>query len=280
VTGAGRREGGQCLVTRGLAQRRAGLLRQLQRATCTDQARPERTVGLVEEVHELAQRPPRYGDRRGWAWRRRRGRRVHRTHGPRLWTRAKRPVRQSTRQRGPARAASGPVQALHPGPVWTDDVLQDACRHGPPWKVWPGMDAFTREGRAIAVAPALPSPPGLMVLERLAVRPGRPRCIRRDNGPACIALAARGRLAQPPRQTLDIGPGCPWQNGWGESCNGPGRDDGWNRPVCHALVEAWGVLAAYRQPYHEARPHSRLGYRTPPEFTRDGRERQSPSGRP
>ena len=49
VTVAGRREGVQCLVAYGLAQRHACLLLPLPRATFNDQARPERHVGLVEE---------------------------------------------------------------------------------------------------------------------------------------------------------------------------------------------------------------------------------------
>jgi putative transposase len=279
VTVAGRREGVQFLVAHGLAQRRACMLLQLQRSTFNYQARPERNVGLVEEVHELAQRHPRYGYRRVWALLRRRGRRVNRKHVHRLWKRAKLQVRKVTRKRGPARAASVPVQALHPGHVWTYDFLHDHCLHGPPLKVLTVMDEFTREGLAIEVASSLPSQKVLTVLERLVVRHGRPQFIRSDNGPEFIALAVRGWLAQHQMQTLYIDPGCPWQNGFGESFNGTVRDECLNMHVFHSVAEARIVLATYRQQYNEERPHSRLGYRTPTEFKRDWLERQSPSGR-
>jgi hypothetical protein len=117
VTGAARRQGGQCLVAHGLAQRRACLLLQRQRSTLNSPARPDRNAALVKEVHERAQRPPRYGDRRGGALRRRRSRRVHKKHGQRLWQRATRQVRTVMRKQGAARAASVPVQALPPGHV-------------------------------------------------------------------------------------------------------------------------------------------------------------------
>jgi putative transposase len=79
-------------------------------------------------------------------------------------------------------------------------------------------------------------------------------------------------------QPLDIDPGCPWQNGFGERFNGTVRDECLHMHVFHSVAEARIVLATYRRQYNEARPHSSLGYRTPTEFKRDWLERQSPSG--
>ncbi len=169
------------------------------------------------------------------------------------------------------------MQALHPGHVWTYDFLHDHCLNGIPLKVLTVMDEFTREGLALEVATSLPSQRVLMVLERLVVRHGTPQFIRSDNGLEFIALAARGRLAQHQMRTLYIDPGCPWQNGYGESCNGTVRDECLTMHAFHSVAEAQIVLAAYRWQHHEERPHSRLGYRTPIEFTRDWPERQSPS---
>jgi putative transposase len=153
VTVAARREGVQFLVAHGLAQRRACTLLQLQRSTLTYQARPDRNAALVEEVHDLAQRHPRYGYRRVWALLRRRGRRVNKKHVHRLWTRAKLQVRKVTRKRGPARAASVPVQALPPGHGWTEAALQEPGLKGAPLKGAPVMDELTRAGLALAGGP-------------------------------------------------------------------------------------------------------------------------------
>jgi putative transposase len=67
VTVAARREGVEFLIAHGIAQRRACILLQLQRSTFTYQARPDCHAELVKEVHDLAQRHPRYGYRRVWA---------------------------------------------------------------------------------------------------------------------------------------------------------------------------------------------------------------------
>ncbi len=278
MTLATRREGVQFLVAYGLALRRACSLLQLPRSTFSYQAGPERNAGLVEEVHDLAQRYPRYGYRRVWALLRRRGRQVNKKRVHRLWKRASLQVRKVTRTRGPAHAASVPVQARHPGHVWTSDVLHDHCLNGTPLKVLTVMDEFTREGLAIEVATSLPSRRVLAGLERLVAIHGRPQFIRSDNGPEFIALAVRGWLVQHQVRTLYIDPGCPWQNGFGERFNGTVRDECLNMHVFHSVAEARIVLAAYRRQYNEERPHSRLGYRTPTEFKREWLERQSPPG--
>jgi putative transposase len=278
VTVAARREAVQLLVARGLSQRRACVLLQLQRSTFGYQARPKSNAELTTQVDELARRHPRYGYRRMWALLRRRGQRVNQKHGHRLWKRAALQVRKVTRKRGPVRAASIPVQAIHPGHVWTYDFLHDHCLKGTPLKVLTVMDEFTREGLAIEVATSLPSQRVLTSLERLVATHGTPEFIRSDHGPEFIALAIRGWLAQHQTRTLYIDPGCPWQNGYGESFNGTVRDECLNMHVFHAVAEARVMLAAYRRHYNEERPHSSLGYRTPAEFKRDWLERQPLSG--
>jgi putative transposase len=213
-----------------------------------------------------------------WALLRRRGQRVNKKRVHRLWKRAKLQVRKARRKRGLARAVSIPVQATHPGHVWTYGFLQNRCFNGTPLEVLTGMDEFTREGLAIEVATSLSSARVVAVLERLVARHGTPQFIRSDNGPEFIALALRGWLGQQQTRTLYLDPGCPWQNGYGERFNGTVRDECLNMYAFHAVAEARIVLAAYRRQYHEERPHSRLGYRTPTEFKRDWLERQSLSG--
>jgi putative transposase len=279
VTVAARREAVEFLLTRGVSQRRACVLLQLYRSTVSYRERPDRHAELAKQVCELAHRHPRYGSRRVWALLRRRGQRVNQKHVHRLWKRAKLQVRKVTRKRGLARAASIPVQATHPGHVWTYDFRHDRCLMGTPLKVLTIMEECTREGLALEVATSLPSQRVLTILERLVVTHGAPQFIRSDHGPEFIALAVRGWLAQHQTRTSYIDPGCPWQNGYGERFNGTVRDEGLNMHVFHAVAEARIMLATYRRPYNEERPHSSLGHRTPAEFKRDGLERQSLSGR-
>jgi putative transposase len=163
---------------------------------------------------------------------------------------------------------------MYPGHVWTSDVLHDHCLTGIPLKALTSMDEYTWKGLALEVATSLPSPRVLAILQGLVATHGAPQCIRSDHGPEFIALAVRGWLAQHQMMTLYIDPGCLWQNGYEERFNGTVRDEGLNKYVFQSVAEARVVLAAYRRQYHEERPHSRLGYRTPAEFKRDGFARQ------
>jgi putative transposase len=168
---------------------------------------------------------------------------VNRKHVHRLWRHAKLQVRKVARKRRPARAASVPVQATHPGHVWTYDFLYDRCLKGTPLKVLTVIDEFTREGLAIEVATALPSQRVLTVLERLVATHSAPEFIRSDHRPEFIVLAIRGWLAQHQTRTLSIDPGCPWQHGYGGSFNGTVRDECLKMSVFHAVAEARVMLA-------------------------------------
>jgi putative transposase len=269
VTVAARREAVQCLVTHGLSQRRACVLMRLPRSTFDYQARPDRHADVADQIHELAQRHPRYGYRRVWALLRRRGQRVNKKHVHRLWKQAKLQVRKVPRKRRPAHIAQVPVRAMHPGHVWTYDFLHDYCLKGMSLKVLTVMDEFTREGLALEVATSLPSHRVIEVLAQLVATHGVPQFIRSDHGPEFIALAVRGWLARHHMTTLYIDPGCPWQNGYAESLNGTVRDECLHMHVFHSVAEARAILAAYRRLYNEERPHSSLGYRTPIEFKQD-----------
>jgi putative transposase len=68
-------------------------------------------------------------------------------------------------------------------------------------------------------------------------------------------------------QTLYIEPGCPWQNGKEERFNGTVRDECLNLHLFASLVEAQVRLETFRHHYNHERPHSRLTYQTPVQFT-------------
>jgi putative transposase len=275
VTVAARREAVQFLVGRGLSQRRACRLVHLHRSTFGYQARPAHNTDLADQLQAVAQRHPRYGYRRAWALLRRRGQRVNKKRVHRLWKQAKLQVQKRGRKRRVARTTGIPVQAMHPNHVWTYDFMQDRCVNGTGLKVLTIMDEFTREGLTIEVATSLPSSKVITVLERLFQTHGAPQFVRSDNGPEFIALALRGWLARQQATTLYIDPGCPWQNGYGESFNGTVRDECLNMYIFHSVAEARIILEAYRRQYNEERPHSSLGYRTPAEFKRDWLRSQS-----
>jgi putative transposase len=263
------------LVEHGVSTQRACALLQLHRSTFYYQAQPDRNLELEQQLERLAQKHPRYGYRRIWALLRR-DQHVNKKRIYRLWRRKRLQVRKRTRKRRKSvGSGSLPVKALHPGHVWTYDFIHDRTLNGTELKMLTVMDEFTREGLAIEVATSLASAQVIMVLADLFQQHGAPRFIRSDNGPEFIAQALRIWLAQHQTTTLYIDPGCPWQNGFGESFNGTVRDECLNMYAFASVAEARVILAAYRQQYNEERPHSSLGYRTPAEFKRDWSNNQS-----
>lgn len=271
------REAVQVLAARGLSQRRACALVGVHRSSLRYQARPDPTADRVTRMSELAQQHPRSGYRRIWALLRREGRTVNPKRVRRLWQRARLQVRQARRRarRAGTSASVAPQQAQRPGHVWTYDFMQDATLSGRSLRLLTVLDEFTRECLAIAVATAMPATRVIAVLEPIFLVYGAPRFLRSDNGPEFIALDVRFWLRHQQTATLYIDPGCPWQNGYGESFTGTLRDECLNLHACASVAEAQVRVDAFRRHYNEERPHSRLGYRTPAEFKRDWLASQS-----
>jgi putative transposase len=259
----------QFLVERGVSERRACQLLAANRSSV--QYHPHREADVVvEQIARLALRYPRYGYRRIWALLRREGWVVNHKRVQRLWQQAQLQVcqpRRHRRRRGHPEQI--PAQATYPGHVWTYDIVHDACWNGAKLKVLPVVDEFTRECLAIEVATSLPAARVIAVLARLFALHGAPAHLRSDNGPEFVAHQVQTWLALRHAETLYIDPGCPWQNGFGESFNGSLRDECLNMWVFASVAEARIQLERFRQQYNDERPHSRLGYRTPAEFKAD-----------
>jgi putative transposase len=247
---------------------------QLPRATFRYQARPDRNAELIAQIQALAAKHPRYGYRRIHALLRR-DQPINRKRIHRLWKRARLQVRKRLRKRRRTARTGGPVKATYPGHVWTYDFLEDRCANGTVLRILTVMDEFTREGLAIEVATSIPAKRVITVLERLVATHGPPAFIRSDNGPEFVAVALRTWLACQQVTTLYIEPGCPWQNGYGESFNGTVRDECLNLHVFISVAEAGVRLESFRRHYNQERPHSSLGYRSPAEFKHDWAQTQA-----
>lgn len=228
------------------------------------QPRPSRNILLVERLQQIARAHPRYGYRRACAVVRREmvvnHKRVYR-----LWKQEGLALKRRGRRRRSG-TSTVPLQAWYPGHIWTYDFLHDACLNGRKLKLLTVVDEFTREALAIEVATVLPARQVKVVLERLFHEHGPPHFLRSDNGPEFLAKLIQTWLREQGTSTLYIEPGCPWQNGKGESFNGRFRDECLNAEVFRNLVEAKVRIEGWRHQYNTERPHSSLGYRTPEEF--------------
>ncbi len=219
---------------------------------------------LVERLQQIARKHPRYGYRRACALVRRdvvvNHKRVYR-----LWKQAGLGLKRQVRRRRRA-TRQMPFQACYPGHVWTYDFVHDGCMNGQKLKLLALIDEYTWEALAIEVGTRLSSRQVTSVLDRLFQQHGAPQFLRSDNGPEFLAKLLWTWLAEQGTRTIYIEPGCPWQNGKGESFNGRFHDECLNAEVFLNLREAKVRIEGWRYQYNTERPHSSLGYRTPYEF--------------
>lgn len=253
------------MIRLGVSQRRACQLASLGRSSFAYRVRQPDEADLSERLRQIALKYPRFGYRRAWALLRRAGLNVNHKRVWRLWKQLKLACPKKTKRR---RRGQGtvPRRATHPNHVWTYDFVHDTCLSGRKFKMLTVMDEFTREGLAIHVGTSLPSSKVRAVLNGLFAEHGRPQFLRSDNGPEFIAQVLKAWLMGQEAETMYIDPGCPWQNGFGESFNGKVRDECLNAQVFVSVAEAGVVTEAWRVWYNQERPHSSLHYQTPLEF--------------
>jgi len=224
---------------------------------------------LIQRMHDLVRRHPRYGYRRIWAMLRAEGRRVNRKRVRRLWKREGfRGPQKTHKKRRLGHSDNGILRhrALHKGDVWTWDFIHDSDEAGRPLKWLSLVDEYTRECLALEVNRSMTAVDGIDVLAEVFRHRGLPRCIRSDNGPEFIAAAIRQYLGTAGIDTLYIEPGSPWENGYAESFHGRLRDELLNLEVFANLAEAKALAAHWRHEYNHVRPHSSLDYATPAAF--------------
>ena len=221
---------------------------------------------LVQRMHALVRRHPRYGYRRVWALLRSEGFRVNVKRVYRLWRKEGfRVPRKQRKKRRLGNSINGCVRhrAECINHVWCYDFVSDQTVDGRTLKFLTIEDEYTRESLAIEVERSITSREVIETLRYLfEVRPS-PQYIRSDNGPEFIAQALRTWLAESGVTTLYIAPGAPWENGYNESFNSRFRDELLNGELFTSLKEAKVVTEDYRLAYNHRRPHSSLGYETP-----------------
>ena len=261
-----RREGVQRLRDRGLSERQACRLVGVSRSTVRYRPHPRDDAPLAERLRKIAKRKTRYGYRRAWATLRRAGERINHKRVYRVWREEGLPLKNRPQRKRARSGASVPCRATHPNHVWTYDFIHDACDSGRKLKLLTVLDEFTRESLALEVDTSICASRVIEVLQRVFDQRGRPAFLRSDNGPEFVAHKLKAWLAETGTQTHYIDPGCPWQNGYGESFHSRLRDECLNAEVFANLAEARVVTELWRREYNQERPHSSLGYRTPVEF--------------
>jgi len=85
-----------------------------------------------------------------------------------------------------------------------------------------------------------------------------------DNGTELTSNAVLAWSADASIEWHYIAPGKPTQNGFVESFNGRMRDELLNETLFFTIGQARSILARWVDDYNTERPHSSLGYATPP----------------
>jgi len=221
---------------------------------------------LTKRIIELATQYGRYGYRRITALLRGEGWRVNHKRVERIWRREGLKVPQKQPKRGRLWLCDGSCVRHRPeyrNHVWAYDFVHERTHDGRALRMLTVVDEYTRECLAIEVARKLNSQDVLRVLGKVFVEHGTPEYIRSDNGPELVSKLVRSWLERLEVQTLFIGPGSPWENGYIESFNGKLRDELLNRELFYNLWEAKVLVERWRREYNQVRPHSSLGYRPP-----------------
>ena len=146
--------------------------------------------------------------------------------------------------------------------------MHDAVACGRTIRVLSVVDAYTRECLALEVDASFASRRVTRVLEGIVTERGQPLAIRCDNGPELTSRAWHflAWCVERKIELVHIQPGKPTQNARVESFHGRLREECLTLSWFQNLFDARCKIAAWRTEYNEERPHSSLGYRTPPLF--------------
>jgi transposase InsO family protein len=234
---------------------------------------------LIDAMHALALRWPRFGYRRIAALLRQEGWRVNVKRVHRLWKAEGLQIRRKARKRrriGTSDNACHRRRPLGKDHVWSYDFVTDRTEGGGRLRMLNVVDEYTRECLTIEVRRHFTGRDVVRVLAELFAIRGRPRYLRSDNGPEFACRAVKRWLAKKKVGTLFIEPGAPWENGYIESFNGKFEDECLNGELFLCLAEARYVVDRWRMDYNHHRPHSRLGWMTPAAFSARCREPRRP----
>ena len=145
------------------------------------------------------------------------------------------------------------------------DFVSDQLTDGRRFRILAVVDDCTRECLALVADTSISGRRVARELDDIIRRRGRrPDTIVSDNGTELTSNAILSWADETGVGWHYIAPGKPQQNGFIESFNGRLRDELLNETLFRSLPHARAVLEAWRYDYNEERPHSKLGWMTPP----------------
>lgn len=270
VRPAARREAAQYVrQAHEMSGRRACRVVVLSRSTYQYRPKPDRNEEIRKRLRELAEKRPRWGQKRLHVMLRREGLLINHKRTERLYRELKLSLRLKKRKK----RASG-LRIVRPAPVrpnqqWSMDFVWDQLAGGRRLKGFTLGDDFSRENLGLKAALSFGGRRVVAVLDRLREEGRMPEAIICDNGPEFTSRALDEWAYQHGVKIDFIDPGKPTQNPFIESFNGKFRDECLNEEIFFDLTDAQKKFDAYRRHYNTERPHSSLENKTPGEFAKE-----------
>ena len=256
------------MVARNLSERRALRAVRMSASALRYEPRPDRNVGLRQQIVTLAHRHKRYGVGMIYLKLRQAGVLVNHKRVERLYQDAELQVRRRKRKKVPIADRQPLFQPQAANAVWSMDFVFDRTAEGRVLKCLTIVDDATHEALAVDVERAISGHGVARVLDRLALSRGLPRIIRTANGKEFCGRAMI-QWAHEKGVTLRlIEPGKPNQNAYIESFNGRLRDECLNEHWFPNLMQARALIEAWRREYNEERPKNALGGMTPTAYAK------------
>ena len=252
-----------------MSGRRACQVVVLNRSTYRYKPKPDRNGEVRERLRELAEKRPRWGQRRLHVMLRRAGYLINHKRTERLYRELKLSLRLKKRKK----RASG-LRIVRPAPTrpnqqWSMDFVWDQLAGGRRLKGFTLGDDFSRENLALKAALSFGGRRVVEVLDRLREEGRMPEVIVCDNGPEFTSRALDEWAYRHGVKIDFIDPGKPVQNPFIESFNGKFRDECLNEEIFFDLPDAQKKFDEYRRHYNTERPHSSLENKTPEEFAKE-----------
>ena len=256
------------MVARNLSERRALRAVRMSASALRYEPRPDRNVGLRQQIVTLAHRHKRYGVGMIYLKLRQAGVLMNHKRVERLYQDAELQVRRRKRKKVPIADRQPLFRPQAANAVWSMDFVFDRTAEGRVLKCLTIVDDATHEALAVDVERAISGHGVARVLDRLALSRGLPRIIRTDNGKEFCGRAMI-QWAHEKGVTLRlIEPGKPNQNAYIESFNGRLRDECLNEHWFPNLMQARALIEAWRREYNEERPKNALGGMTPTAYAK------------
>jgi len=155
---------------------------------------------------------------------------------------------------------------MAPDDRWSLDFVSDQLTDGRRFRILTVVDDCTRECLTLVADTSLSGTRVARELDRLMTERCKPRMVVSDNGTELTSNAILTWADQSHVAWHYIAPGKPTQNAFIESFNGRLRDELLNEMLFTSLAQARVTLRCWQADYNDARPHSRLGWKTPSEF--------------